>query len=279
MTTTPTPTIATPTAAIPTAARRVRRAWRIGGSIVTAALLASFTASGIDQLALRTETRRSSVEASGVRHLVVHADSTDVAVSGTAERSEIDATATVRRAFLRPTFSVRKVGSTVHVTALCAETSPSCVQRLRLNVPSDVAVDITLETGDVAVAAIESPVDVEVSTGNVRLVDVSGTTDITTETGDIRISDATSATMTVGSETGDVEIDAATSPFAAAATTETGDVTIELPAADDRAGIDFAVTAESQDGTVSTRIRTNPTSERTIIATTESGDVSLAYRG
>jgi hypothetical protein len=131
----------------------------------------------------------------------------------------------------------------------------------------------TSGTGNVTADDVHGPVDLRTSDGDIAVAGASGPLRATTDTGSIQAIGLTGSSATARTSDGDVDLGFGASPGDVTATSSTGSVTVGLPAGSGP----YQVHATSSTGRVTTTVATDPTSHRTVLATTSDGDVTVRY--
>lgn len=219
-----------------------RTAWRVGGSAIAVVALAWFGWEGVDQLTSRIESQTDRFDSADIAAIVVEVDDGDVFVEGRAGASTVVVRASLRVGIAEPTYTLDVSRRTLHIRSTCGAVSDNCLRSLRLTVPRGVRLTLRGDNGEISATAL-----------------VSSTVDAQTDNGDVRL-------------------EFADAPSEVIARSENGDVSVLLSPKIDINGIDFALTASSDNGDVTVPIRTNPSSARSIEAISDNGDVTVAYQ-
>jgi hypothetical protein len=234
-----------------------------------------------------------SIAAPAAHRLVVHSSSGNVTVTGTS-RDDIAGTAKRTWSFVQPKVTTTHVGDAVELSVSCGwNISGYCGASFDLQVPAGTAVDLETSSGDVTATGLHADATLRTSSGNasatgvtgnvtahsssgdVTATGVTGTLSLDTDSGTIAVSDSAAPRVDASTSSGDVRIDLAADSEAIDARTSSGGVAIRLP---DTAGVAYRLDLHTDSGTTSGQVRTDPSSSRTITASTSSGDVSVAYR-
>ena len=109
--------------------------------------------------------------------------------------------------------------------------------------------------------------------GSVTLNSPAGTVSAHSDEGQVRITGATAKVVTASSEDGQIHVGFRQPPRSVTAHSNDGSVTIGVPDTSDS----YKMDARSADGGVSTPVRTNPFTSRTITATSGDGSVIVRY--
>lgn len=199
---------------------------------------------------------------------------------------------------------------TLHITSSCgARTSAAnmCRRDYVVRVPGSTAVVADVGTGDLQIYGVAGLVRGTVATGSASVTSTSGRVQVTADTGQINVADArgpvtlhdvngsigiagASTRVTMSSDTGSLfatelsgAVVTATSgngpvtltfrapPQHVTAASQTGDVTVVLPAG----GPSYQLDLSSRTGTVTSGVTSDPTSTRTVHATSDNGNVTV----
>jgi hypothetical protein len=165
-------------------------------------------------------------------------------------------------------------GGTLTITARCPSPGQrTCGADLTLSVPAGAALQAQLTSGDVAVSGLRGPVSLAATSGDVRLSQVSGPLRLRSDSGDIVAEALASAQVDAKDDDGDVSLAFAAVPTRASATSDAGDVSVDVP----RWAGGYRVQAVTSSGDRTVSIRPDPASTHAIIATSDAGDVAVAY--
>ncbi len=289
-----------------------RRAWTIAGLVAAIAIVGAVVPSiVVNQFATSHEALPSTqrVFSTAVQAVTVDVDDGSVTVEPGTDRDAVVGTSGFRGASV-PTDDERMTGHTLVVRSSCAGPATNwCRRDYVLHVPRQAPVAVVVGTGPITVTGIDGrlaldagdgniavtggngplhatsgtgsvtaddvhgPVDLRTSDGDVTATNVSGPLRATTSTGSIEATGLTGSSATARTSDGDVDLGFGASPRDVAATSSTGSVTVGLP---DGSG-PYQVHATSSTGRATTTVATDPTSHRTVLATTSDGDVTVRY--
>jgi hypothetical protein len=289
-----------------------RRAWTIAGLAVAIAVVGAVVPSIVVNQFARSHQALPSTQRSfttAVRAVTVDVDDGSVTiVPGTGRGAVVDTSGF--RGTSVPTDDERMTGHTLVVRSSCAGPVTNwCQRNYVLHLPRPASAAVVVSTGPIAVTGIDGrlalgandgdiavtggngPLHATSGTGSVTVDDVHGSVDLRTSDGDIAVTGASGplrATTGAGSVTaiglagpsvtartgdGDVDLGFTASPDDVTATSGTGSVTVGLPAGSGP----YQVHATSSTGRVTTTVAADPTSRRTVLATTSDGDVTVRY--
>jgi hypothetical protein len=172
----------------------------------------------------------------------------------------------------KPTVTQQWTGTTLAVVADCPG-SGRCEADLTITVPAGTAVTTTTETGDTALSELAGPVSARTATGEIRLSRLSGQVTAATEVGSITGTALTAADVTASTDTGDVVLGFSADPQTVSARVATGDVTVTVP----QSSTGYHVTADTDTGYRRVGVTQDQSSGRTIVAHTDTGDVTVDH--
>jgi hypothetical protein len=142
-------------------------------------------------------------------------------------------------------------GALQHVTGLFAFRDP-CSIRYHIEVPPGQAVELRVDSADISLTGLRGRISVHASSG------------------DIAARDLRSARVELTASSGDISATFDRAPASLTTTASSGDVSVRVP------GGRYHITASANSGDRSVRdLADDPTSKRTIVAQTHSGDISI----
>lgn len=256
-----------------TVSRRVRRSWLVVGSAFTFVMLGFGTLQAVTQVAHDEHNESRSFAAGQVARVEVESDSGDIRIVGTDE-TRITVVERVSDGLRSTDHSVDIVDDRLVVRATCPGFLTSfCRVDFTIRVPTTVDVVIRADE-DVELSDIDGAIDVETGGGSVNARRLGGDTiRLVADHGSVRVTEIHAARVEVSADHGDVSLEFSSDPTNVDAFTDHGDVEVIVP----RSTQPYRVDASSEHGSVETPIRTDPTSERTIRASSDHGDVSVRY--
>lgn len=279
-----------PVAPAPPAPRRPAHAWFVVGAVLGGLMILQAAVSFAGLLARHIDT--ISIAAPAAHRLVVHSSSGNVTVTGT-DRTDIAGTARRTWSFAQPQITTKHVGDTLELGVSCGwNISGYCGASFDLQVPAGTTVELHTSSGDVVATGLRADATLSADSGRVSATDVVGTVTAGTSSGDVVIrnvtgdlalsadsghvdvADASASRVTAHSSSGDIDLALAADPQTVDAHADSGHVAVLLP---DTAGVAYKLDLHADSGTTSGQVRTDPSSPRTITASTSSGDVSVAY--
>jgi hypothetical protein len=252
----------------PTRPPKTARGW--GWQVIAAALtVAALAAAGVTVwIGLRPPPRASAQQPGGVHtarsrqvthrapaRLVVTIGSGDLTVrpgpAGRVSEQRV-LTWTARE----PVITQSYAGGTLTITARCPSPAQrACGADLTLSVPPGVALQARLARGDVWLSGL------------------SGSLRVRSTSGEIVGEALASAQVDARDEAGDVSLAFTAVPALVSAASDQGDVSVDVPR---RAG-GYRVRAAAAAGDRAVSVRQDPASAHALIATSDAGDVAVAY--
>ena len=149
-----------------------------------------------------------------------------------------------------------------------------CDVRVVVHAPPSIDVVVATDNGDARVRRLDGTVQVSSDNGDIRADRMTGDLRFSTDNGDVVGVAIESQVVRSDTDNGDVTLDFATSPQEFTATSDNGDLLVRLPQEEDVA---FVLVTETDNGSVTTPIRTDPSSARRITARSDNGDITIRY--
>lgn len=248
-------------------------AWLAAGSVLTIGAFGWGAFNVVDLLAHEVRTVTETVDAEGVS--VIDIDNTNgrVIVTGT-ETDTITIVARVSDGLRATGNSTRLVDDRLEIRASCPLIgSLWCSVDYRIEVPAGIDLDINADDGRVEVVDMRGALTIDGDNGSIDVRGAEGPLRATTDNGSVHATGIRSETVSADSDNGSVEIVMAASPQHLEATTNNGSVEVVIPDTPDT----YAVSVDTDNGNASNDIRTDPTSSRTITASSDNGNVTVRY--
>lgn len=148
-----------------------------------------------------------------------------------------------------------------------------CDAALELAVPEGIPVNARTSSGNVRAIGLTGLARLSTGSGNVVVEGADEEVTLSTASGSIRASDLRSSTADVRTASGDVRIDFVAPPDQVNVDTASGNVRIGLPSGE----VAYNVEGETGSGDRRIDVRTDPTSQHLIRASTASGSVIVEY--
>lgn len=234
----------------------LRPLWRIAGVLATAVAVLVVTASMVSAMVRDEElVRRILTAEEAVHTLSVSVEIGTIEVVVGDER-QVKVEGILFHGFDEVELTTELTSGVAVVAARCPGLSQWCRVDLRIEVPAGTDVESVISNGRLLVSDIDG--DVHVRGGNlvVDLIDVAA--------GDVRAQ----------IRNGTIEMVFDAPPRAVEATIGNGRIDIELPVTEASYRVDMA----AGNGSTQADIRTDPSSDRSIVARTQNGGVNVRYR-
>jgi Putative adhesin len=264
-------------AATPVSVRpRVRRAWRVLGTLVVGAMLLS----GVYQVVVALAHEEYPLEPqqfdpARVATIEVHngADG-PVRVIG-SDTDTITVTARVSDGLRRTGHSERVEGDRLVVDSSCPIFgSDFCSVDYVIETPPDVDVVVRTDTGAIRVSDIDGDVDVESDSSGIQLAGIRGSIQADSDSASVQGTELSSPSVDASSDSGGVLLEFDRAPRTVTADSDSSDVEVVLPDSD----MTYRVETSTDSGSESMQVNTAVDSDRTITASSDSGDVTVRYR-
>jgi hypothetical protein len=257
------------------------RAWQV---IATALTLAALTAAGVTVwiwLRPPPHLTRSGLHTAASSHvtrgaptrLVVRIDAGDLTVRpGPAGR--VGEQRTLTWPSHPPVVTESFARGTLTITSRCPAGQPAgCSADVALTVPPGVAVHAQVASGDLTASGLRGAVSLAAVHGSLRLSRLSGPLQLRSASGSIVGEALTAAQVSAQVTAGDIALAFAAVPAGVSAASDAGDVSIAVP----KQPGGYRVRAATAAGDRTVSVRQDPASADTVVATSDAGDVAVAY--
>jgi hypothetical protein len=262
---------------VPGPRARGRRVWQVVGVVAAVAGLGLGVLWTVSALGHETRTVARSFDAAEVHVLHVDAGDGDVDVVGAAETTSVEVRLRITEDVFGSDHSIRlRDDGRLEVRTGChVFWSFHCGFRIEVRLPRNTVVEIQTDNGDIRVSGMDASTGLDTDNGDVHVDDVAGPLRLSTDNGDVVGTGVRSPTVTSETDNGDVSLTFGTSPQDVRASSDNGELDLRLP----KGGPAYALHTETDNGSVVTPIRTDPTSDRHITATSDNGDIAIRYAG
>lgn len=252
-----------------------RPLWMIAGSVLLLGAVFWGCFQIVSLLAREEWTSTYTQPAAGITTLHVRNDGGRVTVRG-ADTDDITVRADVSRGLFGIDESAEVVDDRYELSADCPPLGNEwCSVDYEIVVPRDLHVDVVAQNGTVAVSGIEAPVEARADNGRIELDDVTGSVVASSDNGRVIGTGLTSADVDARSDNGRVELTFVAAPETVFASSQNGSVEVAVPDVDG----DYAVDAQTDNGSRNIEITSDPTSSRTISMRSDNGSVTVRYVG
>ena len=252
----------------------VRSAWLVLGALAATLgfLYSTFQVVGV----LAHEERDESVRIAdpGVAVLDVRSDGGSIEVVG-ADVDDVRIEARVSDGLVPTRFTQDVVGDRLQVRVRCRLPIENywCRADLRIVIPRDLEVEVRSREDSIALRGLSGRVDAESGDGSVEAEALSGATRLHSSNGSVRASRLRTESLQADSGNGSVRVEFARPPSSAIARSTNGSVDVAVPRGDEA----YAVDVDSANGSTRNLVRSDPESDRRIVATTSNGRVTVRY--
>lgn len=253
----------------------VRWAWRLGGGLVTFGVLVM----GVTQVVLGVAHEEYTVErtfdGAGIAAIDVRSSSGSVRVVGSDNSSDtITVTAHVSDGLRKTGHEEYVQDDRLRLEATCPFLSNFCDVSYEIEAPPGVDVNVRTE-GSVTASYVRGDVDLDSDHGRIEVVGIDGDVRLHSSHGSVSAAGLTAPSVDASSSHGSVSVELEEAPLAVNASSAHGDVEVAVPEED---GIAYQVDESGTDhGVLATPISTDPSSDRSITATSGHGDVTIRY--
>lgn len=237
------------------------------------ALIALTTVSLIEWIGETTRFSSRTVDARDIAMIDVRTNAGTIVVVG-ADQDTIEIRRRASYTFAEPHFDETTRNATLTLDAHCSRaTLGPCDVSYTITVPKGVAVRGRSGGGSVTVRDIQGAVDIHSSAGGARAERVAGALVIGSSAGGIEAIDLRSSTVDADTSAGSVRLSFVVPPDTVRAKSDAGSVNVTVP--DD--ATTYRVEAGTSAGSTRVRVRTDPTSPRSITARSSAGSVTVEY--
>ena len=253
---------------------RVSVAWLAIGSMTAVVSLLFGTVQTVGLIAHGERTEQVTISDPAVKVLDIASDAGHVEVIG-ADVSTVHITARISDGITKTRFRHEVVGDRLQVQVRCTFVigGPWCRGHLRIVVPRGLEVKIRALDDLVTVRGLTGRVDAESADGSVEAEGLSGPTRLHAGNGTVRAARLRSDSVQADSDNGTVRIVFDRAPLSALAHSDNGDVGVVVP----RIGQGYDVQLSSDNGSTDGRVRTDSTSDRHIVASSNNGNATVRY--
>jgi hypothetical protein len=254
----------------------VPRAWKALGSLVAAGLLATGVYQIVVGLAHEEYTFERQFDAAGVTAIEVDngADGT-VRIVG-SDTDTITVAARVSDGLRSTGHRERIDGDRLLLDSTCPIFGSSfCRVTYTIETPRDLDVVVREDNSGITVSDVTGDVDARSENGGLELARIGGSVTAHSDNGEVSARGLDASDVEASSDNGSVRLDFDRAPQRVVVDSDNGEVEVVLPQGDEA----YNVETETDNGTMSMEVRTDPFGSRTIAATTDNGDVTVRYSG
>ncbi|MGN6742361.1 MAG: DUF4097 family beta strand repeat-containing protein [Amnibacterium sp.] len=258
----------------PEAGRRSRTTTLVLAIVLPIVVLVLVVAAGAAALftvtARSVDLRYSAPAAPNVQIVVPTARIEVLPVQG----STVTVAVTGRAGLVEPRFDVGTTGSVTRIAGGCRPPwFGFCDLRVRVGVPAGSDLSVQDTNGAVVVRDLTGSVDASTTNGAVSLTGLTGDVSATSTNGQVEVLAGSSATVVAGTTNGAVRLEFSSPPRSVHATSTNGAVTVRVPAD----GTTYAVQASTVNGGIGGDVTNDPSSSRSITASTVNGRITVEH--
>lgn len=248
--------------------------WRAVGGVLALGTVAWAGFNTVTLVAHEERTEVTPYDAASVRSIHVDNSAGSVTIQGSPERDEITVTARISEGLRATGERQELIGDQLELHASCPLFGGDwCRVRYTVEVPAAVDVRVDTDNGRIEVQGVDGVVDLDADNGGVEVVDVTGDLTIAGDNGSITASELASATVVAETDNGSLTLEFVEPPDSVEARSDNGSVEVVLPATE----VAYRLDVTTDNGDVSDDIRTAPDSDRSILAESDNGDVTVRY--
>lgn len=183
-----------------------------------------------------------------------------------------------RYLFGKPEVTVETVGDVTRIDGGCPTIMPfsfGCSVTVTISVPNELPVTVVGTNGAVTATGLTGDLEVGTTNGSITVDGSAGALELRTTNGAIEVRDAESETVVAATTNGEISLEFASSPTSVEAAGTNGSIAIEVPDARQ----EYAIDVDTVNGdTDLVRVVNDPGAERTILAHTINGSVTITAR-
>jgi len=252
----------------------VNAAWLLVGSVIAVAALVFGIVQVTGLIAHEEHVEQATVHDPAVRVLDVSSDGGSVEIVG-ADVKAVHLTAHISDGLSPTQFRHHVVGDRLEVRVRCRAviTGPWCHANLRIVVPRDLEVRLRVADDRITVRGLSGRVDAQSDNGSVEAEALSGDALLHSSNGTVQGTRLRSASVDANTDNGSVHLEFERPPSSAVARSSNGSVEVVVP----RGTEAYAVDVDSDNGSTDNLVRTDSTSRRRIVASSDNGSVTVRY--
>jgi Putative adhesin len=223
------------------------------------------------------------------RTAAVSVDSGDISV-GPGPAGLLRVRGTVRYSLVRPPLHWQRSPSGIAFRSHCPVPTGECSFDYTVTVPAAGRSDVSTASGDVTAAGLTGTTVLNTSAGDIQAARISGSTTINDQSGDITVRTLSAAQVLIMNDSGNITGSGVSSRHLTAQD-QSGDITVVFTKVPDRVQVSdlsgditlvlppgpttYRVSASTSSGSTSINVPQSPTSPHVILATDQSGDITI----
>jgi hypothetical protein len=235
--------------------------------------IAGTTMSLIEWIGKTTETSTRTVDAREITAIDVRTNVGAIVVVG-GDQDTIEIRRRASYTFAEPKFDETITNGRLTLDAHCSRTALGpCDVGYSITVPKGMSVRARSGGGTIGVRDVDGAVDIHSSAGGVHAERIGGALRISSSAGSVGASELRCPTVDASTSAGSVRVSFLVAPDSVRAQSGAGSVTVNVP----EDATTYHVEADTSAGSTRVRVRTDPTSPRSIVATSSAGSVTVDY--
>ena len=252
-----------------------RRTWLGVGSVAAVIGLAFGTVQVLGLVAHQERLVQASFDAQGLSTIDVTTDSGSIAVVGDSPTG-VRVTQRISDGLRSATSTIERHEDRLVLRGSCPGfAAERCGVDYEIHMPPELAVIARTDDGTIDARDVSGAVDLSTDNGDVVLSGLSGRLQLSTDNGSIDGSELTSSSAQATSDNGDVTLGFSVAPTTVTMDSDNGDLVLVVPQGPES----YSLTTSSDNGVVSTPIRTDPNGERHLTLRSGNGNITAAYPG
>jgi hypothetical protein len=252
----------------------VRRAWRIGGVLLTAVVMVFATGTVVSALAHEEETVEETFD--DIRFLEVNDTAGTVRIVG-GSGDQVEMTAEVSHGLRRTGLSWEVEGDRLHVESSCPILfTQFCSVSYTFTVPRDLELDIHAERS-IEADAVDGDAVLSSDAGRIEVTRMGGNLRMHSDAGRVTGTAIESEQVDASSDAGRVELVFASPPRNVHADSDVGRVEVVVPRTESESDQVYNVHADTDAGDTDVQVVDSPEADRAITATSDAGNVTVRY--
>jgi DUF4097 and DUF4098 domain-containing protein YvlB len=172
----------------------------------------------------------------------------------------------------KPVVTEKVDGSTMRISITCPK-HDICEVGYRLTISSAASVHAHTNSGNIALAGITGDLDLDTDSGDVTVDGAAGVVHMASDSGFVRGNGLRSGDVQAKAHSGDITLGFVAAPVTVAAQAKSGNVTITVPRADGG----YRVNAKTESGNRNVTVDEAAAASHSIVATVDSGDITIGY--
>jgi len=259
--------------AVPPDNRVVRAAWIVLGSLFAVPLLVFGTFQVVSQLAHDEEAVQLTFDGGGIKTLDVRVDSGEIRVIGTDDDT-ISVTARISNGLRSTTHQEAVEGDALVIRSSCPGVlSNFCAADYTIRVPRHVDAVVHADNSRITVGDLTGGATITTDDGSVEAVGMDGPLDLRSDNGAITVDEARSTDVRARTGNGSIRLTMLNPAERIQAASDNGGITIVVPDSEHA----YATDLFTDNGSIDNRLRTDPSSPRSITARSDNGSITVRY--